>query len=63
MKLKVTYIATMTQIIDWPDDELYDLNYDNLLVNLEPEESRLNDTDEIIDIKKLNGNRYEPFEF
>jgi hypothetical protein len=32
--LKVIYTVTIEETIDWPDDELEDLNYDNLMANL-----------------------------
>jgi len=32
--LKVIYTVTIEETIDWPDDELEDLNYDNLMTNL-----------------------------
>ena len=38
-KLKVTYTALVEEVIDWPDDEIDDLNYENLLCNLDPEAS------------------------
>ncbi len=37
-KLKVTYTSTITEIIDWPDDEMEYLNKESLVCNLEPQE-------------------------
>lgn len=33
--IKVKYTKTFEQTIDWPDDELENLNYDSLLCNLD----------------------------
>ena len=37
-RLSVTYTSTITEIIDWPDDEMEYLNKENLVCNLEPSE-------------------------
>ena len=34
-RVKVKFIIPMTAVIEWPDDELGDLNYDNLCANLD----------------------------
>ena len=38
-KLKVRYTIIVDQTIDWPDDEMDNLNYDNLEVNFDPRDS------------------------
>ncbi len=57
-KVKVTYTATFTQTIDWPDDELDDLNYENLEANLDPENATYTGEVDIDDIF-LNGKQHE----
>ena len=39
MKLLVKYTVTLEQTVDWPDDELEDFSYENLLCNLDIDES------------------------
>ena len=58
-KIKVKYIAIVEEVIDWPDDELEDMTYDNLLLNCEVDNARGVDYDEIIKVTK-DG---EDFEF
>jgi len=36
-KISVRYTVVVYEDIDWPDDELEDLTYDNLLINLDIE--------------------------
>ncbi len=57
MQLLVKYTVTLEQTVDWPDDELEDLSYENLLCNLDIDESLdLNET-EISGIQK-NGEEF-----
>ena len=37
-KIRVVYTTEHTQEIDWPDDELDNLNHDNLVCRLDPDE-------------------------
>ena len=37
-RLVVTYTSTITEIVDWPDDEMEYLNKESLVCNLEPQE-------------------------
>lgn len=37
--LRVKYTMIVEQDIDWPDDELCDLNYENLIINLDQDEA------------------------
>lgn len=59
--IKVTYIQSrvLTQTINWPDDELEGFNLENLLCNLDPEESQENGAE--IDITRVtkDGERHE----
>lgn len=48
--LRVKYTMTVEQDIDWPDDELDDLNYENLMVNLDQDDAhewQINDIQEM----------------
>ena len=38
-KLRVEYEVKLVQFIDWPDDELKDLNYENLHSNMDMNKS------------------------
>jgi hypothetical protein len=53
-KLTVRYNVIVYETIDWPDDEMDNLNYDNLLCNLDIENSSEHIVEEITDIQK-NG--------
>jgi len=44
-KLTVKYTVEYTETIDWPEDEVDALNFDNLACNLNPEESACGDVD------------------
>lgn len=58
-KIKVKYLAKVTEIIEWPDDEMPDFNYSNLHFNLNPETNACHiETDDIIDVH-VNGERHE----
>lgn len=37
-KLVVTYTTIITEIVDWPDNEMGFLNKESLVCNLEPQE-------------------------
>jgi len=51
-KISVRYTVVVYEDIDWPDDELEDLTYDNLLVNLDIEKSTEHTIEEITSIQK-----------
>ena len=51
-EIKVKYTVIIEEVIDWPDDELENLTYDNLLLNCEVDNARSVDYDDIIEIKK-----------
>jgi len=55
-RIEVKYTVLMTQIIDWPDDELEDFNYDNLCANLDVDKSNEGDEFNICDVKKDGKN-------
>ena len=38
-KLRVEYIVTLVEFIEWPDDEIQNLNYENLTSNLDMDKS------------------------
>ena len=57
-KFKVKYTMQFTQEIEWPDDELEDLNYDSMLNNLSHEQSEDYTYEDIIDISK-DGHRFD----
>lgn len=58
--VKVTYNVVATQYIDWPDEETYLFNYENLECNLDPHHigNRL-EIGDILDVQ-VDG---KPFEF
>ena len=49
---RVKYTMTVEQDIEWPDEELEDLNYDNMLINCDVDESHEQQYDNIIEITK-----------
>jgi len=51
-KLRVVYTVQHVEYIEWPDDEMDALDYDNLMCNLDPNEAKFKDVDDIVDIKK-----------
>tara|TARA_R100000951_G_C2529874_1_gene146079 strand:+ start:259 stop:441 length:183 start_codon:yes stop_codon:yes gene_type:complete len=57
--LRVKYTMTVEQDIDWPDDKLEDLNYENLMINLDQDDAHEWQIDDIQEITK-NG---EDFNF
>lgn len=56
-KIKVVYIVKVNETIDWPDDELENLNYENLECNLDPGQAENASITEIVSVKK-NGEDY-----
>lgn len=50
--LRVKYTMTVEQDIEWPDDEMEDLNYDNLMVNLDQDEAHEWQIDDIVEMNK-----------
>lgn len=57
-KVEVKYTVEMTQIIDWSDDEMEDFTYENLQVNLEPEDSQVLIFDHYIKKVIVNGEEH-----
>lgn len=55
--VKVRYTATFVQVINWPENELDDLNYENLECNLDIENSHFIGDMEI-DRVELNGKEH-----
>lgn len=49
-RVKVQFTATITQIINWPDDEIEHLNYDNVMANFDSTSAHSVEVDEISDI-------------
>lgn len=50
--LRVKYTMTVEQDIDWPDDELDDLNHENLMCNLDQDEAHEWQIDDIVEMTK-----------
>lgn len=55
--LRVKYTMTVEQDIDWPDDELDDLNHENLMVNLDQDDAHEWQIDDIQEMTK-NGQEF-----
>lgn len=55
---RVKYTMVVEQDIEWPDDELEDVNYDNILTNCEIDEAHEYQYEDIIKIQK-DGEDYE----
>lgn len=55
--LKVKYIVEVTELIDWPDDELKDLNYENLEINLDFKKGNIFEQGDIVSMHK-NGEEF-----
>ena len=51
-KFRVKYTMTVEQDVEWPDDELDGLNYDNMLLNCDIDEAHERQYDDIIEITK-----------
>ena len=51
-KFRVKYTMVIEQDIEWPDDELDGLNYDNMLLNCDVDEAHEKQYDDIIEITK-----------
>lgn len=56
--LEVKYTVTHTEYVHWPDDELDDLNYDNLMCNINHEDAQIHEDVVILNIIK-DGEEYE----
>jgi hypothetical protein len=54
---RVKYTMTIEQDIEWSDDELDNLNYDNMLCNCDVDEAHEKQYSDIIEITK-NGEDY-----
>jgi len=50
--LRVKYTMTVEQDIDWPDDELDDLNHENLMCNLDQDDAHEWQIDDIVEMTK-----------
>jgi len=50
--LKVKYTMTVEQEIEWPEDEMDDLNYENLMINLDQDQAHEWQIDDIVEIEK-----------
>lgn len=59
-KVKVKYCIEATATVDWPDDEMDDFTLDNLLLNIDHEESDFNESS--IDVVSVKVNN-QPYEF
>lgn len=57
--IEVTYLATMTETIHWPDDEMDNFNHDNLCLNLNPEEAASCSPDIEITTVLVNGKNHD----
>ena len=57
-KLTVRYNVVVYQTIDWPDDELENLTYDNLLCNLDINESSEHEIEDITAMQKNDEEFY-----
>lgn len=57
-KLEVEYTVKVKQYINWPEDELINLNYENLMCNLEVADGIVMDYEDISSIKK-DGEDYD----
>ena len=55
MILDIEYTVIATQRINWPDDEADNLDYDNLMVQLEPENATLS-VEDILTVEKDGEN-------
>lgn len=50
-QVKVRYQVEVTQVIDWPDDEMDNLTAENLPCNLDPEDGNIStDTIEVLEV-------------
>ncbi len=58
-KVIIEFTVKFKQTLDWPDGELCEFTYDNLLCNLEPSEDDITDDDFDISSVKLNGKEYD----
>ncbi|MBB1329488.1 hypothetical protein H5087_09025 [Pseudoalteromonas sp. SR43-7] len=53
-KVKVKYLVEVEQDIDWPDDEMDDFTYDNLLWNCDTDDAHTKKVTEIVTLN-VNG--------
>lgn len=51
-KIKVKYKVYFEETIDWPDDEIDNLNYESLVLNTDYESATQVDEPEIFEIEK-----------
>lgn len=56
-KIKVNFTVNYTTTIDWPDDEMDDLTYENLECNLDIHDAHKLSVDEIKSVK-VNGKEH-----
>jgi hypothetical protein len=58
-KVEVEYTVKIKQIINWPDDEMEDFNYDNLCCNLDFDKGSAEyGSENVIDVK-VNGENHD----
>jgi hypothetical protein len=58
-KIQVKYSVEMSQTIDWPDDELDNFNYDNLVCSCDPDKAEVVDYNFDIQQVSLNGKPHD----
>ena len=51
-KLRIKYTMVIEEDIDWPDDEIENLTYDNLLINLDVDKAHDVQYEDIASITK-----------
>jgi hypothetical protein len=54
-QIEVEFVVKKKQVIDWPDDELENLNYDNLHCNIDEDEAQVIEVGDITSIRKDSG--------
>jgi hypothetical protein len=57
--IKVKYLVEMTQEIEWPDDELDNLDYVSLVCNCDPCDDYVSSLDFDIQEVTLNGKNHD----
>ena len=55
IKVKYKQTRTLTQTINWPDDEMDNFDLANLVCNLEPDESQEQDEETEVLVVEVNG--------
>jgi hypothetical protein len=57
-RIQVTYMAKITELIEWPENEMDDFNHENLTLNLKPRKANNYDDLDIISVKKNGVDHY-----